>query len=430
MASSPTHADFPTDDSSGLQLKNPKHHHGLNVGNEAHMPATLATAGCPHSKVLVVDARSAVHDAMERALSNLAVCERSLLLLHARSEPEARALLTRHPDIAALFLDAALEAEGNARQLLKFLRNDSRLDAARVVLLVARAGDAPVSEFMREFDISDYKAEQELTPCGLSATITAAMLSFDRIRVLSERNESLEHQVRERTAELQRANESLKMFSHSVAHDLRAPLRHVAGFARILQSQLGARLDDESRKSMERITHAANHMGQLLNDLIEFLRVGYMPVNRAPVDFNKLVPQILHELKPEMGDRVIAWCISELPSAPMDRMLAHKMLKHLLQNAIKFTSKTPETRIEIGVLPREEPERVTVFYVRDNGAGFDMQCAAKLFQPFMRLHAQHEFAGNGIGLALVHGIIQRHGGKTWVEAQAGTGTTVYFSLPG
>ena len=319
---------------------------------------------------------------------------------------------------------------GNARQLLKFLRNDSRLDAARVVLLVARAGDAPVSEFMREFDISDYKAEQELTPCGLSATITAAMLSFDRIRVLSERNESLEHQVRERTAELQRANESLKMFSHSVAHDLRAPLRHVAGFARILQSQLGARLDDESRKSMERITHAANHMGQLLNDLIEFLRVGYMPVNRAPVDFNKLVPQILHELKPEMGDRVIAWCISELPSAPMDRMLAHKMLKHLLQNAIKFTSKTPETRIEIGVLPREEPERVTVFYVRDNGAGFDMQCAAKLFQPFMRLHAQHEFAGNGIGLALVHGIIQRHGGKTWVEAQAGTGTTVYFSLPG
>jgi PAS domain S-box-containing protein len=240
-------------------------------------------------------------------------------------------------------------------------------------------------------------------------------------------NAELEQRVNERTALLEAANKELEAFAYSVSHDLRTPLRHINGFVNLLHERLTGQLDEESKEDLETVITATNHMGALIDDLLSFSRMGRQGMSQAQVDMGELVKEVIHDLKAETAGRKIEWRIAKLPIVTGDRAMLHIVLFNLLANAVKYTRPRPTAQIEIGLGKGEKGE--TAVFVRDNGVGFDMQFAEKLFGVFQRLHRIDEFEGTGIGLANVHRIISRHGGRTWGEGEVDKGATFYFSLP-
>jgi len=239
-------------------------------------------------------------------------------------------------------------------------------------------------------------------------------------------NAELEQRVRDRTAELHVVNQELEAFSYSVSHDLRAPLRHLTGFAELLQKNDRAKLDDQARRHITFISESAVRMGQLIDDLLAFARWGRTELRQEPVNLDALVQQVIQGLHPDTQGRRIAWHIAPLPGVNADANLLRAALTNLFSNALKFTQSRDEATLHMGCT---ENEREHVFFIRDNGVGFDMQYVEKLFGVFQRLHATEEFEGTGIGLANVRRIITRHGGRTWAESVLGEGATFYFSLP-
>jgi signal transduction histidine kinase len=248
-----------------------------------------------------------------------------------------------------------------------------------------------------------------------------------RDRALQEAQASLEQHVRERTAALQSANEELEAFSYSVSHDLRAPLRHVTGFASLLQEQAGSALDAKARRYLATITEAAGRMGTLIDDLLAFSRMGRTNVAKRHVNLSELVREARAEVAAGQAGRRIEWNVKALPMVEADQALLRLVLVNLLSNAVKYTSTRVEARIEVGTM--ESAGHEVVVFVRDNGVGFDMAYAHKLFGVFQRLHRSDEFSGTGIGLANVRRIVQRHGGRTWAEGAVDAGATFFFSLP-
>lgn len=226
-------------------------------------------------------------------------------------------------------------------------------------------------------------------------------------------------------AELERKNKELEAFSYSVSHDLRAPLRGIDGFSKILLEDYDAVLDSRGREYLGRVRAAARRMGELIDDLLELSRVGRAALNRTPVDLSSLARSVAADLGRKEPDRRVEFAIDDAPAAEGDVRLLQIVLENLLGNAWKFTSKVAAPRIEFRAL---RAGRETHYFVRDNGAGFDAQYAGKLFQPFQRLHAESDFAGTGIGLATVHRIIDRHGGRVWAESLADNGATFFFTL--
>ena len=243
-------------------------------------------------------------------------------------------------------------------------------------------------------------------------------------------NQELEQRVAERTAQLTEANKELEAFAYSVSHDLRSPLRHIDGFLGLLKEQSGNSFDAQSEHYMDTIAKAVKRMGELIDDLLSFSRMGRQEMTRAPVDLGALVNEVIHEFEPEAEHRAIDWRIGELPVVSGDCAMLRVVLANLISNALKFTQTRDQTVIEIGAL-NDEPghENETVVFVRDNGVGFDMRYANKLFGVFERLHSFKEFEGTGIGLANVNRVISRNGGTTWAEGKVGVGATFYFSLP-
>jgi PAS domain S-box-containing protein len=239
-------------------------------------------------------------------------------------------------------------------------------------------------------------------------------------------NEELEQRVVERTSQLEIANKELEAFAYSVSHDLRAPLRHIDGFVELLQTHMATTLDEKGQHYMTAISEAAKRMGVLIDDLLSFSRMGRDAMEQTSVDLKALVEQTIQELEPETRDRVILWNVGDLPTVTGDPAMLRVVFVNLLANAIKFTRLCEQAQIEIGWQPAAAE---TVIYVRDNGVGFDMNYADKLFGVFQRLHRTDEFEGTGIGLANVHRIISRHGGRTWAEGQINQGATFYFSIP-
>ncbi len=240
-------------------------------------------------------------------------------------------------------------------------------------------------------------------------------------------NEELEQRVAERTVQLEAANQELEAFSYSVAHDLRAPLRHIGGYVEILQEEAAPALDDANRQYLTKVVESARRMGILIDDLLAFSRMGRAEMHRAIVDLNALVREALHEAQADTQGRDIAWTIGTLPSVHGDRALLRLVLLNLIANALKFTRPRARAEVEIGC--RADHADEIVVFVRDNGVGFDMQYADKLFGVFQRLHRPGEFEGTGIGLANVRRIVHRHGGRTWAEGSVDGGATFYFSLP-
>jgi len=238
--------------------------------------------------------------------------------------------------------------------------------------------------------------------------------------------EQAEKRCRERTAELDAAIRELDAFSYSVSHDLRAPLRHIDGFVEMLHQRVGQSLDATSKEYLGIISTATKQMGTLIDALLSFSRTSRAPIFNSPVALDKLVQSVLRDLRFETEGRQIEWVIESLPTVEGDPTLLRQVLFNLLDNALKFTRKSDKVRIEIGATDQQSE---WLIHVRDNGAGFDMQYAGKLFGVFQRLHPVTDFEGIGIGLANVRRIVQRHGGRTWAEGSPGGGATFYFSLP-
>jgi PAS domain S-box-containing protein len=317
----------------------------------------------------------------------------------------------------------------NAEEVAHFHRDDLEvLDTqqekfiAQEVITDAKGVVRWLQTFKRPILSSNGSAEQLL---GVATDITERKHAEVEILKL---NDELENRVIERTAQLEAANKELEAFSYSVSHDLRAPLRAMNGFSRILLEDYASQIPEEAQRYLHIVRDNARQMGQLVDDLLDFSRIGRQALKKERVAPAEVARQVLDDLQSEQRGRKVDFSIGDLPEAHADSSLLKQVYANLLGNALKYTRGREEAQIEVGSTVNGHGE--TVYYIRDNGAGFDMKYAHKLFGVFQRLHRAEEFEGTGVGLATVQRIIHRHGGRIWAEAEENKGATFYFTFQG
>jgi light-regulated signal transduction histidine kinase (bacteriophytochrome) len=287
-------------------------------------------------------------------------------------------------------------------------------------LLVADGREIPVSQMIIAHKATDGTLEYFSTIMRDISTLKAVEAEVRQL------NAELEERVKQRTAQLEDANKALESFSYSVSHDLRSPLRAIDGFSRMIQEDYSEQLDAEANRYLKVVRDNAKRMGELIDDLLNLSRLDRKEMSKQTVFVNELIQQVLSDLTPEWSGRQVEFAIADLPPCQADHSLLTQVWINLLSNAIKYTRYKPVAHIEVDY---EVINDEGVYFIRDNGSGFDMKYANNLFGVFQRLHREQEFAGTGIGLAIVQRIIQRHGGRIWAEATVDQGATFYFTLP-
>jgi len=343
-------------------------------------------------------------------------------------------LFIRGGERDSLVKDVGIEQYVTSWQLLDFdgrpLRKDE-VPLARALMLGETNN--------RDFIIRRKEGESRIVSANAApirneaGEITAAMVVFSDITERKQAeaeilllNAELEQRVAERTFQLEAANKELEAFSYSVSHDLRAPLRHINGYVGLLNKGFRETLPEKAGHYLSEITDSASQMGTLIDDLLQFSRTGRQEMHQADLDMNTVVKETIEQLKEDTKSRNISWSVAELPRIFGDYSLLKQVWINLLENAVKYTRDKDEAKIEVGCT-REHDH--WVFFIRDNGVGFDMQYAQKLFGVFQRLHSPAQFEGTGIGLAHVQRIVHKHGGRVWAEGWLDKGATFYFTIP-
>jgi PAS domain S-box-containing protein len=355
-------------------------------------------------------------------------------LAHVVTGPDG-SFLSWSETLPALIGVSAEQMPRTTREWINLLHPDDRESFRASAIEAAKRGGRMYVEYrLRRGDCEWVSLRQVAEPMAESAVrgrkpwfstiqdVTEQKRAEEEVRRL---NMGLEERVRSRTAELESANRELEAFSYSVSHDLRAPLRAIESFSALLHSQHSQQLPEEAHALLARVRHNAERMSHLIDDLLSFSRMARQSVARRRVHLTRIVHQTLHELGDEIVKRGVDVDVRALPVVDADAALIAVVMHNLLGNALKYTRPRSRPRIEVG---SEVVDGETAVYVRDNGVGFDMQYAGKLFGVFQRLHPSTEFEGTGVGLAIVERIVQRHGGRVWAEAKPGEGATFWFTL--
>lgn len=378
--------------------------------------------------ILMVDDDPANLEALEAVLEGL-----GQNLFRARSGTEAlRCVLER--DYAVILLDVQMP-DISGIETAALIRERERSRTTPIIFLtgVVRTSEmvfkgystGAVDYLMKPVVSGILRAKVEVFVELAMARLKLQAEVIERARIggeIAKLNMTLE----QRNEDLVAANEDLEAFGHSVSHDLRMPLRHIHAYISMLEDSAGEKLNPEERRHISVVRDAARRMGQLIDDLLAFSRIGRTPISAARIDHEQLVREVIGEMQTDLRDRDIAWEVDNLPAATGDANLLRQVWANLLANAVKYSRPRERARIRVGAVVQDKE---IIFNVSDNGVGFDPAYADQLFGVFQRLHSDTQFEGTGVGLANVRRIVQRHGGRTWADAKLNEGATFYFSLP-
>lgn len=380
------------------------------------------------SNILLVDDEQANLDALEAVLEGLG----QNLITARRGEQALKCVLEY--DFAVILLDVQMPGMSGI-ETAALIRARERSRATPIIFLTGMMRTAEMIFSGYSAGAVDYLMKP-LEPEVLRAKV-AVFVELDEARYeleqeigervrIAEQVTELNNALREKNDDLSAANADLESFCHSVSHDLRMPLRHIHSYVSMLEASAGSKLNSEERRHVQTVQNAALRMTRLIDDLLAFSRIGRAAMHRQRIRMDDLIDETFQELGPEMSDRHIDWERHAIPDTVGDPQLMKQVWINLLANAVKYTRPRDPAKIEIGA---DVSDNEVVYYVRDNGVGFNMQYADRLFGVFQRLHADKDFEGTGVGLANVRRIVQRHGGRTWAEGVEGRGATVYFSMP-
>jgi two-component system, sensor histidine kinase and response regulator len=380
------------------------------------------------ANILLVDDEPANLQALEAVLEGLG----QNLIKAARGEQALKYVLEH--DFAVILLDVQMPGMSGI-ETAALIRARERSRTTPIIFLTGMMRTAEMVFSGYSAGAVDYlmkPLEPEVLRAKVAVFVELACARHDleqeiaeRVRIAEQVGE-LNAALREKNDELLAANGDLEAFCHSVSHDLRMPLRHIHSYASLLQTSASEKLNAEERRHLQAVQKATLRMTRLIDDLLAFSRIGRAAMHRQRIDMDELVDQTFQELGPDLSDRHIDWQRHAIPDSEGDPQLMKQVWVNLLANAVKYTRPRDPAKIEIGA---DVADNETIYYVRDNGVGFNMKYVDRLFGVFQRLHTENEFEGTGVGLANVRRIVQRHGGRTWAEGVEGHGATVYFSLP-
>lgn len=368
----------------------------------------------PRAKILIVDDRPENLFALKKLLKALEVD-----VFQASSGNDALSLALDH-DFFAAILDVQMPGM-DGYELAELLRGNPSTANLPIIFVSAVFSDEYHHRKGYEAGGVDF-----ISKPFISEILLGKIKVFLELARQRQALEALVEQLNRANGQLALINQELETFSYSISHDLRAPLRAIDGFSHMLADSLGDKIDDDARRYLDTLHDNARQMNELIDGLLQFSRLAFEPLASRIIEMKDLAQYVLDDLLVTQPERKVEISLADLPAAWGDPMLIKQVFFNLLDNALKYTRKCEVAQIEIGFFMREGQN---AYFVRDNGVGFDMRCAEKLFDVFQRLHPATEFEGTGIGLANVRRIILRHSGKVWAEASVGQGATFYFTLP-